>query len=365
MNQTNLQLDWVINMSKLGDLGARLYSGDISYDFVGRRKQWYTISAVLMLIALVGLFGRGLNLGIEFRGGAEFQVVAPVNSVETARDLIEEFGIESPIVTELGNGTLRIQTPALADAESDAVIAALATEFSVPESEVRVQLVGPSWGADITAKAFQALWVFLLLVSIMLAIYFEWRMALAAIVALIHDVVITIGIYALTGFEVTPSTVIGVLTILGFSLYDTVVVFDKVRENTRYALKQSKMTYAQLANLALNQTLVRSINTSIVALLPVAAILIIGAGVLGAGTLRDLSLALFIGMLAGTYSSITVATPVMAQLKDKQPEIIALAKRVASRNADGGNREVEPAAKEIERELGPRNQPRHKPRSKR
>jgi preprotein translocase subunit SecF len=352
-------------MSKISSLGARLYSGDISYDFVGRRKSWYTISAVLMLIALVGLFGRGLNLGIEFRGGAEFQIAAPSNSVQQARELVEELGVEGAIITELGNGTLRIQTPALTDAESDLVITALATEFGVPESEVRVQLVGPSWGADITAKAFQALWVFLALVSIMLAMYFEWRMSLAAIVALIHDVVITIGIYALTGFEVTPSTVIGVLTILSFSLYDTVVVFDKVKENTRYAFKQSKLNYSQLANLALNQTLVRSINTSIVALLPVAAILVIGAGVLGAGTLRDLSLALFIGTIAGTYSSITVATPVMTQLKEKQPEVIALAKRVASRTADGSSREVEPAAREIERELGPRNQPRHKPRSKR
>lgn len=352
-------------MSKLGDLGARLYSGEVSYDFVGRRKRWYSISAVIFVIALVGLFGRGLNLGIEFRGGAEFQVAAPANSVETARTAVEDLGVENSIVTELGSGVLRIQTQTLDDATSDAVVAELASTFSVPESEVKIQLVGPSWGADITAKAVQALWVFLLLVSILLASYFEWRMAAAALVALVHDVVITIGIYALTGFEVTPATVIGVLTILGFSLYDTVVVFDKVRENTKFAFKQSKQTYSQLANLALNQTLVRSINTSIVALLPVASILIIGVGVLGAGTLRDLALALFVGMLAGTYSSITVATPVLTQLKEKQPEVIALAKRVASRTADAVATVPANGAVAV-REVGPRNQPRrNKPRSKR
>lgn len=321
-------------MSKLGSFGARLYSGEISYDFVGKRKTWYSISALILLVAAIGLFGRGLNLGIEFRGGAEFQLSAPANSVETARDLIEGLEIENPIITELGSGDLRIQTSTLDDAQSAAVVSALAAEFGVAEGDVKLQLVGPTWGADITAKAVQALWVFILLVSIVLAIYFEWRMALAAVVALIHDVVITVGIYALTGFEVTPATVIGVLTILGYSLYDTVVVFDKVKENTKHALSQNKMSYSQLANLALNQTLVRSINTSIVALLPVAAILVVGAGILGAGTLRDLSLALFVGMLAGTYSSITVATPVLVQLKEKQAEVIALAKRVAAKTEE-------------------------------
>jgi preprotein translocase subunit SecF len=240
-------------------------------------------------------------------------------------------GIENPIVTQLGNGTLRIQTPDLTETETANVVAALATAFEVPEAEVRVQIVGPSWGADITSKATQALIWFLVLVSLFLAVTFEWRMAVAALIALVHDVVITVGIYALTGFEVTPSTVIGVLTILGFSLYDTVVVFDKVKENTKGIEKTSRSTYSFAANLALNQTIVRSINTSIVALLPVAAILVIGAGILGAGTLRDLSLALFVGMLAGTYSSLAIATPVLAQLKERQPEFIALAKRVADK----------------------------------
>ena len=318
-------------MSKLGNLGARLYRGEVAYDFVGRRKTWYTLSAVILILAIAGLVGRGLNLGIEFRGGAEFQVASTsASSVEEARTLVTGLGIENPIITQLGNGTLRVQTRELTEFETSDIVEQLATTFGVAEGEVRVQIVGPSWGSDITSKAIQALWVFLLLVSIFLAITFEWRMAVAALVALIHDVVITIGIYALTGFEVTPSTVIGVLTILGFSLYDTVVVFDKVKENTKSLERQTRFTYSGAANLALNQTLVRSINTSIVALLPVTAILIIGAGVLGAGTLRDLSLALFIGMLAGTYSSIAVATPVLAQLKEKQPAMIALARRVGN-----------------------------------
>lgn len=357
-------------MSKLGQLGARLYRGEVSYDFVGRRRMLYTISAVLLGISLFGLFGRGLNLGIEFRGGAEFQVASATGTVESAREAVAAVGIENSIVTKLGNGTLRIQTRDLTTEETASVVTKLASVYSLPEGEVRVQIIGPSWGADITSKATQALLWFLLLVALFLAVAFEWRMAIAALVALVHDVVITVGIYALTGFEVTPATVIGVLTILGFSLYDTVVVFDKVKENTRGLEKQSRMSYPEAANLALNQTLVRSINTSIVALLPVAAILIIGAGLLGAGTLRDLSLALFIGMLVGAYSSLAVATPVLSQLKEMQPEMIALAKRVANRSKRAPEsvdaRSEEPASESrVYVETGYRNQPRRKPRSKR
>ena len=303
-------------MSKLGTLGGRLYRGDVSFDFVGRKKLWYTLSGVILILAAVGLFGRGLNLGIEFKGGAEFQVVSSTSGVDQAKAVAIAAGVENPIVTQLGNGTIRVQTPELQQDVRNTLVANLATAFNVDQGEVRVQIVGPSWGSDITGKAINALIVFLILVSLFLAVMFEWRMAVAALVALVHDVVITIGIYALTGFEVTPATVIGVLTILGFSLYDTVVVFDKVKENTKNLTRQNRFSYSGAANLALNQTLVRSINTSIVALLPVTAILIVGAGLLGAGTLRDLSLSLFVGMLAGTYSSIAIATPVLAQLKE-------------------------------------------------
>ena len=356
-------------MSRFGDFGAKLYRGELSYNFVGRRRVLYSISLGLLLISALGLFGRGLNLGIEFRGGAEFQVKTTVGTVEQARTAVASVGIENSIVTKLGNEKLRIQTPELNETQRNDVIAKLASTFSVDKGEVQVQIIGPSWGADITSKAITALWVFLALVAVFLAIVFEWRMALASIVALIHDVVITVGIYALTGFEVTPSTVIGVLTILGYSLYDTVVVFDKVKENTAKIERQTRYTYSDAANLALNQTLVRSINTSIVALLPVIAILFIGAGLLGAGTLRDLSLALFVGMLVGTYSSIAVATPVLAQLKEKQPEMIALAKRVTSKGrqtVDAVASQAGPTpARDVITETGPRNQPRRKPRSKR
>ncbi|MEZ5116928.1 MAG: protein translocase subunit SecF [Candidatus Nanopelagicales bacterium] len=324
-------------MSRLGGLGARLYNGEVSYDFVGHRRRWYMISAGILLVALAGLLFRGLNYGIEFRGGSEFQVPASSCTVESARGAAQDVAGGQPIVTELGTGALRIQTEALSVAESNTMVSTLSQTCAVDGQEIKVQLVGPSWGGEITRKALQGLGVFLLLVTIFLTIYFEWRMAVSALVALAHDLVITIGIYALTGFEVTPATVIGVLTILGYSLYDTVVVFDKVKENTRGITGQSRYTYSQAANLALNQTLVRSINTSIVALLPVLAILFVGAGILGAGTLKDLALALAVGMAAGTYSSIFVATPLLAQLKEQQPEMKALAKRVHARAAGGGS----------------------------
>ncbi len=354
-------------MSKLGAFGARLYRGEVSFDFVGRKKLWYTLSGVILILAAIGLFGRGLNLGIEFKGGAEFQVVSQTDSVEEAKAVAVAAGVENPIVTQLGNGTVRVQTPDLSEDVRNTIVANLASELGVAESEVRVQIVGPSWGSDITGKAINALIVFLVLVSLFLAVAFEWRMAVAALIALLHDVVITVGIYALTGFEVTPSTVIGVLTILGFSLYDTVVVFDKVKENTKNITRQNRLSYSGAANLALNQTLVRSINTSIVALLPVTAILVIGAGVLGAGTLRDLSLALFVGMLAGTYSSITIATPVLAQLKEREPEMKALAKRATNKAASvvASSFDASPEAESTVFETGPRNQPRRKSRSKR
>ncbi|MFN8156741.1 MAG: protein translocase subunit SecF [Candidatus Nanopelagicales bacterium] len=320
-------------MSRLGSLAHRLYSGEVSYDFVGKRRRWYAISAVFLVLALIGLFGRGLNLGIEFKGGSEFTIPNTTASVEQVRGAVESAGVTDPIVTQVGDNTIRVQTPALTPDESAKVTASIAKETGVKQGDIGVTLVGPSWGSEITKKAIQGLVVFLILVVIFLSAYFEWRLAVAAVVALLHDLLITVGIYALTGFEVTPATVIGVLTILGFSLYDTVVVFDKVRENTRNITSGNRMTYSEAANLALNQTLVRSINTSVVALLPVTAILIVGVGLLGAGTLKDLSLALFIGTAAGTYSSIFIATPVAAQLQERRPEMKALAARVAARRA--------------------------------
>jgi len=322
-------------MSRLGSVAHRLYSGEVSYDFVGKRRRWYAISGVILLLALIGLFGRGLNLGIEFKGGSEFTVPNTTATVEQARASAEAANIQDPIVTQVGANNIRIQTQALTPTQSAAVTLQLSQDLGVPQGNIAVTLVGPSWGAEITQRAVQGLVVFLVLVVVFLSAYFEWRLAIAALVALIHDLVITIGIYALTGFEVTPATVIGVLTILGFSLYDTVVVFDKVKENTRAITSGNRATYSEAANLALNQTLVRSINTSIVALLPVTAILVVGVGLLGAGTLKDLALALFIGTAAGTYSSIFIATPVACQLEERRPEMKALAARVAQRRAGG------------------------------
>ncbi len=325
-------------MSRMGTLAHNLYSGEVSYDFVGKRNRWYAISGVILLLALVGLFGRGLNLGIEFKGGSQFTVPSATATVESARASVEKSGVPgagAAIVTQVGSDKIRIQTPPLTPDQSATVTRQLATDLGVSQGDIGVQLVGPSWGGEITQRAVQGLIVFLVLVVVFLSAYFEWRLAIAALVALLHDLLITIGIYALTGFEVTPATVIGVLTILGFSLYDTVVVFDKVKENTRGITSGNRATYSEAANLALNQTLVRSINTSVVALLPVASILIVGVGFLGAGTLKDLALALFIGTAAGTYSSIFIATPVACQLQEQRPEMKALAARVAARRASG------------------------------
>ncbi|MFM1825904.1 MAG: hypothetical protein RLZZ37_539 [Actinomycetota bacterium] len=351
-------------------LGNRLYTGETSVDFVGKRKIWYLMSLLILLVALVGVFVRGINLGIEFEGGAKFTVPS-TTSVENARIIVKDAGIDSALIVSVGNERLEIQTPPLEQDQIESFISKISTDFKVEKSTITTQSVGPSWGADITRQALIGLGVFLLLVILFLTIYFEIRMAMAAIVALLHDLLITIGVYAITGFEVTPATVIGVLTILGYSLYDTVVVFDKVKENTRGILAQSRLNYQEAANLALNQTLIRSINTSIVALLPVAAILIVGVGILQAGTLKDLALALFVGIAAGTYSSVFIATPLLVQLKENQPEIISLKNRVHARRANAGIIGTESVQISVSTtattvmQAGPRSQPKRFSRSKR
>jgi preprotein translocase subunit SecF len=318
-------------MSGITGIGQRLYRGEVSYDFVGRWKRWYVISALILLVAIGSLAFRGLNLGIEFRGGADFAIPSATCSVAEARDVAEAETGGQTIVTVATSGNMRVQTIPLTSDESIALADSLGAACGVAGSDITVQVVGPTWGAEISSKALQGLGIFLVLVTIFLSIYFEWRMAIGALVALAHDLVITVGIYALFGLEVTPATAIGVLTILAYSLYDTVVVYDKVKENTRGIAGQSVMTYDEAANLAVNQTVVRSINTSITSLLPVLAIILVGAGLLGAGTLLDLAVALAVGMAAGTYSSIFIATPVLAQLKRQQPEMKALAARVQAR----------------------------------
>jgi preprotein translocase subunit SecF len=354
-------------MSKLSGLGGRLYSGETSFDFIGNRRRWYSISAVFILLSIGALVIQGLHLGIEFKGGSSYTVNKSGISIEQARASVADAGIPGEIIVQkIGNDKVRIQTGALTSEQSKAVESALTQTFNVTLESIDTQLVGPSWGKEITKKALYGLIAFLLVIMLFLAMAFEPKMAISAIVAVVHDVFITVGIYALVGFDVTPATVIGFLTILGYSLYDTVVVFDKVRENTKSVAAVGKFTYSQATNLAVNQTIVRSANTSLIALLPVGSILFVGAGLLGAGTLKDLSLALFIGLAVGTYSSIFIAPPFLASLREKEPAMQALAKRVAARGgAEPVAASVSPAGRPTIRPSvgrGPRNQPKRKGR---
>ncbi|MFI9722312.1 protein translocase subunit SecF [Streptomyces sp. NPDC052396] len=321
-------------MSRLGALGARLYRGEVGYDFVGKRKIWYGISILITITAIVGLAVRGLNMGIEFKGGAVFTTTHKTSvSVDDAKRTAQDASGHTAIVQKLGGGKLRIQVSELTTEKSRATQQALAKKLNVSTNDINTDIVGPSWGDEIANKAWTGLGIFMVLVVIYLAIAFEWRMALAALIALIHDLTITVGVYALVGFEVTPGTVIGLLTILGYSLYDTVVVFDGLKESAKDITKQTRFTYSEIANRSLNGTLVRSINTTVVALLPVAGLLFIGGGFLGAGMLNDISLALFVGLTAGAYSSIFIATPLVAEIKERDPQMKALAKRVHARRA--------------------------------
>jgi preprotein translocase subunit SecF len=320
-------------MSKLGTLGAKLYRGEVGYDFVGKRKIWYGISILITITAIVGLAVRGLTMGIEFEGGAVFTTPKTSVSASQAETDAKAASGHDAIAQKLGNGGLRITIGGVDTAKSDQIKTELAKDLKVQANDINADLVGPSWGQTIANKAWTGLIIFMILVVIYLAIAFEWRMAIAALVALIHDLTITVGVYALVGFEVTPGTVIGLLTILGYSLYDTVVVFDGLKEGQKGITKQTRVTYSEMANKSLNGTLVRSINTTVVALLPVAGLLFIGGGVLGAGMLNDISLSLFVGLAAGAYSSIFIATPLVADLKEAMPEMKALKKRVLAKRA--------------------------------
>jgi preprotein translocase subunit SecF len=319
-------------MSKFSDFGNDLYSGKRSINFVGRRKYFYAVAAVMIILAvLLPTLRGGFNFGIEFRGGSEFRVAgASDTSQQLAIDAVHsiEEGA-NPLVTNVGTDSIRVQTEQLTDIKSEEVRIALADAYGVDPASVASSFIGANWGSDVTAKALQGLVVFVALAAIFMALYFRTlKMSLAAVIALLHDLIITAGIYGALGFEVTPAAVIGFLTILGYSLYDTVVVFDKIRENTYEVEFSETSTFAQQVNYAINQTLVRSINTSVVAVLPVASILFIGAVLLGAGTLRDIALALFIGILVGTYSTIFVAAPLYSQLREGEPKYRKAAEKI-------------------------------------
>lgn len=329
-------------MSRLGSLGHRLHRGEVAYDFVGKRKVWYGVSLLITVAAVLGLAVNGLKLGIEFSGGAVFTTPKTPMSVSQVQNRIaNDTGGHQAIVQKLGTGSVRIQVSDVSAKEAQTMQGEIAKDLDLTTEQVGEQIVGPSWGSEISSKAVQGLVIFMVLVTVYLAVAFEWRKAVAALIALIHDLTITVGVYAIVGFEVTPGTVIGLLTVLGYSLYDTVVVFDGLKESTKDITKQTRFTYSELANRSLNQTLVRSINTTVVALLPVAGLLFVGGGLLGAGMLNDIALSLFVGLAAGAYSSIFIATPLVADLKERDPAMKALRKRVlAKRAADAAKAEA-------------------------
>ena len=317
-------------MASFAQFGNDLYTGKRSYNIVGKRKIWYGISAVLILIVIVvPIIRGGFLFGIEFLGGSQFQVASSAGLNSTEAQVLAQNTVlkvepgSNPRVTIVGqNSEIRVQTDQLKNDQSVAIQQALAQAFKIKDSEVTTSFIGATWGQDITRQALTGLVAFVILAAIVMALYFRtWKMSLAAITALFHDLIITAGVYGVFHIEVTPAAVIGFLTILGYSLYDTVVVFDKIRENTSEDGAESRRTFAESVNLAVNQTLVRSINTSVVAILPVGSILFIGAFLLGAGTLRDISLALFIGIIVGTYSTIFIAAPLFAQLRSGEDAV--------------------------------------------
>ncbi len=319
-------------------LAHRLYTGDISYDFVGKRKRWYTISAVAVAICLIAVLARGLNVSIDFKGGSEFSVPVAVTAttVDDYRAAVQAMNLPDNgdiKVNTVGDNQVRVAMRTLSAEEINKVTDTLSAKAGVAHDQVTNNLIGASWGQQITQQGLIALVVFLVLVSLMIWAYFrDWKMAVAAIVALIHDLILTVGVYALLQFSFSPASLIGMLTILGYSLYDTVVVFDKVRENVKDITKQRR-SYSEAANRAVNQVLVRSINTTVIGVLPVAALLFAGAFILGVGPLKDLGLALFVGMIAGAYSSIFIAAPLLAQLREAEPGMKEHRQRLARRES--------------------------------
>jgi preprotein translocase subunit SecF len=330
--------DGVRRPARRVSLAHRLYNGEAGLDVVGRSRLIYKITAVIVLLSVLSMVFRGFNFGIEFEGGSSFKAPGSSQELTHIRSAAEDAGAVVSSAQVLGGDTVLLRTGALDAAAQTDVRDAIAKAAGVAPEAVSADEVSADWGGDITDQALIALVVFLIAVVAFLALRFQPKMAIGAMLSLLHDIVVTAGVYSLIGFEVTPSTVIGFLTILGFSLYDTVVVFDKVDENVKDLDRGARMTWSEAANLAVNQTLMRSINTSVIALLPVAGLLFVGAGLLGAGTLKDLALVLFVGLAAGTYSSIFLATPIVADLKEREPEQVALRRRVLARRSAAGRK---------------------------
>jgi preprotein translocase subunit SecF len=318
---------------------TKLYRGETRLNFIGSRKRWYFASAVLVLICVISFIVRGFNYGVEFKGGSTFQFQTSGTSL-TVDKVSKAFSAAGTAPAEVpqvvGSGSSRqiiVNTATKVQVDAQNLEAKVVKSLGIKASDVSVNFIGSQWGHDTTVKALEGLIIFLIAVSIYITLRFQWRMAVGGMLALLHDLIIAAGVYSVVGFEVTPSTIVGLLTILGFSLYDTVVVYDKVAENAKDILAGSRTTFSEAANLAVNQTLMRSINTSLIALLPVAGLLFVGAGILGVGTIKDLALILFVGLASGAYSSLFLATPIVVDLTERDPKYKALAKRVAAKRS--------------------------------
>jgi preprotein translocase subunit SecF len=324
---------------------SRLYNGETAIDFLGRRQLWFMISAFVVAAGLTSLFTRSLNLGIDFEGGTSWEVDAPGVSVSEARDALRPVGLAGAKIQVVGGDTLRVQAEVADDPEQVQRITAILAELGdASTDEVNLNEVGPSWGDEISEKALRALIFFLVAITIYITLRFELKMALATLTALFHDILVTVGIYSLFGFEVTPATVIAILTILGYSIYDGIVVFDKIEENTRGLAATGRMTYGEMVNLSLNQVLMRTLNTSITALLPILSLLVVGSLILGATTLQEFALALLVGLGASAYSSIFIASPMLALLKEREPRYAAIKQRLAGRGGGVTGPPLTPAA---------------------
>lgn len=309
----------------------RLYYGETNIDFVGKAPRWFALSGLIILVGLISLFTNGLNFGIDFRGGTAWEIANADVTVEEARAAVSDLGLGDSTIQLLGGETLRVQGEPEGEATVTAVRDKLADLADVKPEQVSISEIGPSWGDAITEKAQRALLFFFVAVALYISLRFEWKMALTALIGLVHDMLVTVGIYSLSGFEVTPTTVIAFLTIMGFSLYDNVVVFDKIDENTRGLAASGRLTYAATVNLSTNQMLMRSLNTSLVAILPILSVLVVGALILGATTLQDFGLSMLIGLTSGVYSSLFIASPLLAWLKEREPRYASIRKRLAAR----------------------------------
>jgi preprotein translocase subunit SecF len=314
----------------------RLYRGQTSFDFVGKKRWWFIISATIIVAGLISFGFRGFNFGIDFKGGTSWEITASGVSQSKITSAVEAAGLTQPTVEILGGKTVQVEADlnSLSAAHRNTIennVTAALQKFA-PGQEPSITTVGPTWGGQVTEHALIALIAFFVTVGVYISLRFEPKMAIAAFVALVHDLLVTAGVYSLLGFQVTPDTVVAILTILGYSLYDTVVVFDRVRDNARGLGSSGRMTYSEMVNLSMNQTLARSINTSLVAIMPVFAVLVIGAEFLGAVTLQNYGLALFVGLLSGAYSSIFIASPILAIMKEREQRYVVIRQRLAARH---------------------------------